>query len=117
MTDRIFRVTVRGAFDGLTEEQRATLLAEAGQHDVLHAAFTAEGHLSYDLAARPFFTFRFLESGQAEEDIVAATARAQAAAEAWLAEHGYGHKNLRAQAEDLSQAALAKRQRRALAAG
>ncbi|MGC0419518.1 DUF6204 family protein [Embleya sp. AB8] len=117
MSERTFRVMVRGAFDGLTEEQRAELLARAAEHDVLRAEFTAEGHLTYDLAARPFFTFRFLDAGEAEEDIVPATARALAAAESWLTEHGYGYKNLKTQAEDLSQAALSKRQRKARAAG
>ncbi|MET7303994.1 DUF6204 family protein, partial [Embleya sp. NPDC005575] len=70
MSERTFRITVRGAFDGLRDEQRAALVAEAAEHDVLQAAFTAEGHLTYDVAARPFFTFRFLDSGEAEEDIV-----------------------------------------------
>ncbi|MER5637805.1 DUF6204 family protein [Kitasatospora sp. NPDC002227] len=115
MTDRTFRVTVRGTFDGLTPEQTAELLAEAAEHDMLHASFTREGHLSYDLAARPFFTFRYLESGEAEEDIAPASLRAQTAAELWLTDRGYGYKNLRVQAEDLSQAALGKRQRRARA--
>ncbi|MET7305402.1 DUF6204 family protein [Embleya sp. NPDC005575] len=46
-----------------------------------------------------------------------APARAVAGTEAWLTERGYGYKNLKAQAEDLSQAALSKRQRRARAAG
>jgi len=115
MTTRAFRITIRGAFGELSAEQRAELLSNAAQHDVLHAAFTPEGHLSYDLAARPFFTFRFLEAGEADEDILKATARAEAAAQAWLAERGYRYKNLKSQAEDLSQAPLGKRQRRAAA--
>jgi hypothetical protein len=117
MSDRTFRITVRGVFDALSEEQRAELLARASEHDVLGAAFAPEGHLSYDLAMRPAFTFRFLDSGEAAEDILAATARAEAAAATWLAERGYGYKSLRPQAEDLSQAPLGKRQRRARAAG
>jgi hypothetical protein len=112
MSERTFRVTVRGAFDGLGDAQRAELLAEAAQHDVLFASFTREGHLSYDLAARADFTFRFLESGEAEQDIVPAAARAEAAAVAWLEGRGYGYKNLRSQAEDMSLAALGKRQKR-----
>ncbi|MFJ6138572.1 DUF6204 family protein [Kitasatospora sp. NPDC092286] len=114
-TTRTFRITVRGAFDGLDAEQRAELLARASEHDVLHAAYTTEGHLSYDIAARPAFTFRFQDSGEAEEDILEATERAEAAAKAWLDERGYAFKNLRSQAEDLSQAPLGKRQRRAAA--
>ncbi|MEU6365506.1 DUF6204 family protein [Streptomyces sp. NPDC046931] len=115
MTKRTFRVIVRGVFDGLGEGQRAELLARAAEHDVLRAAFTPEGHLSYDLAARSAFTFRFLDSGEAEEDILAATERAEEAARAWLTERGYGYKNLRSTAEDLSQAPLGKRRRRAIA--
>ncbi|MEU9283346.1 DUF6204 family protein [Streptomyces sp. NPDC048275] len=116
MSSRTFRIMVRGVFDGLSTEQRAELVNRAPAHDILRAAFTPEGHLSYDLAARTAFTFRFLDSGEAEEDILEATERAEAAAEAWLTERGYGYKNLRSQAEDLSQAPLGKRQRRAAAA-
>lgn len=115
MSNRTFRITVRGVFDGLSTDQRAELLARAAEHDVLRAAFTSEGHLSYDLAARSAFTFRFLDSGEEEEDILEATERAEEAARTWLAERGYGCKNLRSSAEDLSRAALGKRQRRAAA--
>ncbi|MFG2590006.1 DUF6204 family protein [Streptomyces sp. NPDC048438] len=115
MSTRTFRITVRGVFDGLSPAQRAELLSRAAEHDVLRAAFTPEGHLSYDLAARSAFTFRFQDSGDEEEDILEATERAENAARAWLAERGYGHKNLRSSAEDLSQAPLGKRQRRAAA--
>ncbi|SED87237.1 hypothetical protein SAMN05216532_6054 [Streptomyces sp. 2231.1] len=113
MSTRTFRVTVRGVFDGLTEAQRASLLADAARHDVLKAAFTAEGHLTYDIAARPAFTFRFSDTGEEEEDILEATERAEEAVRTWLTDRGYGFKNLRSTAEDLSQAPLSKRQRRA----
>ncbi|MER0244060.1 DUF6204 family protein [Streptomyces sp. HSW2009] len=115
MSTRTFRIMVRGVFHELSAEQRAELLAHAAEHDVLRAAFTPEGHLSYDLAARSAFTFRFLDSGEEEEDILLATERAEEAARAWLVERGYGYKNLRSQAEDRSQAPLGKRQRRAAA--
>ena len=117
MSERTFRVMVRGSFDALTDDQRAALLAEAAEHDVLNAAFTAEGRLTYDLAMRPFFTFRYLEHGEREEDIVAAGERAQAKAEQWLVEHGYGYKRLKVSAEDMALMPLAKRQRKAQAAG
>ncbi|MFF4423064.1 DUF6204 family protein [Streptomyces sp. NPDC001549] len=109
---RTFRITVRGSFDGLTDDQTAELLAAAPEHDMLRAEFTAEGHLSYDLAARPFFTFRFVDTGEAEEDILDATARAELAAESRLAERGYGFRQLRSRAQDMSPAPLGKRQRR-----
>ncbi|MET8803264.1 DUF6204 family protein [Streptomyces sp. NPDC004546] len=113
MSTRTFRITVRGAFDGLTDTQRAALLAEAAEHDVLRAAFTPEGNLTYDIAARPAFVFRFSDTGEEEEDVLEATERAEEAAKAWLTERGYGFKNLRSTAEDLSQAPMGKRQRRA----
>ncbi|MER6028085.1 DUF6204 family protein [Streptomyces sp. NPDC001851] len=113
MSTRTFRITVRGVFDGLTAAQRAALLADAAEHDVLRAAFTPEGSLTYDIAARPAFVFRFSDTGEEEEDILEATERAEEAAKAWLTERGYGFKNLRSTAEDLSQAPMGKRQRRA----
>lgn len=117
MSSRTFRITVRGAFDDLTPEQRAGLLARAAEHDVLFAAFTPEGHLSYDVAARPFFTFRFQDGGEADEDLPKAQERALGTARAWLTERGLPFKNLTAQSEDLSQAPLGKRQRREAARG
>ena len=112
MTTRAFRITVRGVFAALSEQQRTALLADAAQHDILTASYTAEGHLSYDIASRPAFTFRFLETGEEEQDLAPAAERAEAAARAWLDERGYGYKELRSQAEDLSQAPMGKRQRR-----
>ena len=112
MSTRTFRITVRGSFTGLSAEQRAELLAEAAEHDILQAAFTPEGHLSYDIAARPAFTFRFLDGGEDEEELLLAAERAQEAAQTWLDQRGYGYKDLKAQAEDLSQAPLGKRQKR-----
>lgn len=108
---------VRGSFTALTPEQRAELLAEAADHDIFDAAFTAEGHLTYDIAARPAFTFRFQDEGVEEADILVATERAEAAARAWLDGRGYGYKDLKSQAEDLSQAPLSKRQKRDAARG
>jgi hypothetical protein len=112
MATRTFRITVRGVFTGLDDVQRAELLAEAAEHDILQAAFTPEGHLSYDIAARPAFTFRFQDSGDEREDIVLAAERAEQAARTWLDARGYGYKDLKSHAEDLSQAPLGKRQKR-----
>ncbi|MEV6583375.1 DUF6204 family protein [Streptomyces sp. NPDC051582] len=117
MSTRTFRITVRGSFDGLSAEQRAELLAAAPEHDMMRSAYTTEGHLSYDIAVGPFFTFRFLDSGEAEEDILDATARAELAAESRLTERGYGFKRLTSRAQDLSLAPLSKRQRQAAARG
>jgi hypothetical protein len=113
VTTRDFRIKVRGVFEHLSDEQRSELLAAAPDHDLFGAEFTREGHLSYDLAARPFFTFRFADSGETDEDLTAATARSEAAARGWLEERGLGFRLIQTQAEDLSQAPLSKRQRRA----
>ncbi|MDT3441668.1 MULTISPECIES: DUF6204 family protein [unclassified Pseudofrankia] len=119
MSGRTFRVTVRGMFDSLSEAQRAELLAKAADHDLFLAAFTPEGNLTYDLDARPFFAFRYLDArpaGEADDDpagtLTAAVTRAEAAASAWLDERGYGYRNLRSSAEDLAQMPLGSRARR-----
>src|SRR5690349_20679202 len=112
MSERTIRVTVRGSFDALTDAQRADLLAHAAEHDVAFAAYTAEGSLTYDIAARPFFTFRVAETVESEQDIPAAVARAEAAAAAHLSGRGLGFKNLSSQAADMSQVPLGKRGRK-----
>jgi hypothetical protein len=112
VTTRSFRIVVRGAFRGLSQEQRAGLLAEADAHDILGAAFTPDGHLTYDLAFRPAFTFRFLDGGEREADLPPAVERAEAAARTWLDERGYQYTELKSRGEDQSEAPLGKRQRR-----
>lgn len=112
MSSRTIRVTVRGSFAGLTDDQRATLLAEADQHDVMNAAFTTDGTITYDVATRPFFTFRYQGQAAEEKDIPAVTARARAAAEQWLTSRGYGFGELTAQTVDMSEIPLGKRGRR-----
>jgi hypothetical protein len=117
LSTHTFRITVRGFFDALTQAQRSELLAEADQHDILRTAHTPTGHLSYDLSAREAFAFRFLDTGEEEDDVTAATRRAETAAANWLDDRGYGFKNLRSQAVDLATAPLSKRQRQAAVRG
>jgi len=112
MSTRTVRVTVRGSFDQLSDDQRAELLAEAAEHDFRYTEYTPQGHLSYDLAARPFFTFRFAGEAASEAEVPAVTARAEAAAAAWLTSRGLGYKHLTSQTVDLSQVPLGKRGRR-----
>jgi hypothetical protein len=112
MTTRAIRVTVRGVFDALTDQQRAGLLAAAAEHDISYAEYTPEGHLSYDIAARPSFTFRFLASAEDEAGVPDAAARAELTAEEWLTTHGYGYKRLTSTVVDLSQAPAGARQRK-----
>ncbi|MFI7545457.1 DUF6204 family protein [Actinoplanes sp. NPDC049599] len=112
MSTRPIRITVRGAFAGLTAEQRADLLSRAAEHDIATAAYTPEGSLTYDVATRPFFTFRFADTVAGEQDIPAAVTRAQATAAARLTGRGLGFKNLTSHAVDMSQVPLGKRGRR-----
>ncbi|HEX5200795.1 MAG TPA: DUF6204 family protein [Actinoplanes sp.] len=109
---RTIRVTVRGAFDGLSAQQMAELVAARAEHDFMNTQYTAEGYLAYDLPARPFFTFRFVAQAGEPGEIPAITAGAEAKAAAWMAERGYPVKNLTSQAVDLSEAPLGKRGRR-----
>jgi hypothetical protein len=112
MTSRTVRVTVRGSFDQLTDAQRADLSAVAAEHDFLFTRYTAEGHLAYDLAARPFFTFRFAVEAADDAQAAAAAGKAQALAGDWLAAHGYGFTNLSARSVDPAEVPLGKRGRR-----
>src|SRR3954451_17767532 len=108
MSPRTLRITVRGSFRDLTDDQRAELRGRAADHDLLRASFTAERHLAYDVDALPFFTYRFLYEGETEEDV----ARAEAAARAEFDQRGLGYQLRSTQVQDLSQAPLSKRQRR-----
>jgi hypothetical protein len=114
MSTRTVRVTVRGAFAGLSAEQRAALQAAQAEHDFLRTEYTPEGSLTYDdVAVRPFFTFRFLRTAEDERDVPDTAAQAELDAAAWLEQHGYGYKNLTSHAVDMSQVPLGARQRRA----
>ena len=112
MSSRTIRVTVRGSFDQLTEAQRAELLAGADAHDFRFTEYTADGHLTYDVAARPFFAFRFAATVDEQSQVPAVTARSEEAARAWLTGHGYAFKNLSSQTVDLSEVPLGKRGRK-----
>lgn len=108
---RTIRVTVRGSFDNLTAEQR-TELAASGGDDLLKVEYTEQGHVTYDIAARPFFTFRFAEQVEDEKDIPNAAISAEMKAVAWLEERGYGYKKITSQTVDMSEVPLGKRGKR-----
>jgi hypothetical protein len=113
---RTIRVTVRGSFDDLTAEQKAELAANGGD-DLLTVQYTEQGHVTYDIAARPFFTFRFAEQVTDQAEIPKVTARAEAKTVAWLTERGYGHKKITSQTVDLSEVPLGKRGKKEAAKG
>ncbi|WP_433797054.1 DUF6204 family protein [Actinoplanes sp. CA-252034] len=108
-TSRTIRVTVRGAFDNLSDAQKAQLMAAGGDHaDILAVQYTEDGHLTYDLAARPFFTFRFGEQVDDEREVAKVTARCEAKAAAWMTARGYGFKRITSQTVDLSEVPMGK---------
>lgn len=112
MSDRTIRVTVRGSFAGLTDAQRAELRARQADHDFLTTVYTPEGHLAYDIAARPFFTFRWAIDVADEKDIPTAATKAELDTMAWLDARGYGYKDLKVQAVDMSEVPLGARGRK-----
>ena len=58
MSLHVFRVIVRGRFDGLDDDQRAALRAAAGEHDMMSGQlFTIGGTLTYDRRL-DFFSYR-----------------------------------------------------------
>ena len=102
VTVRIFRVSVRGRFDGLDDADRARLLADQPAHDVVSSgAFTEAGTLTYERAV-DFFTFRIQLRGRgddAEQDVLdEATARAEHA----ITSLGAGHRDVKAKATDMA---------------
>ncbi|RBY92778.1 DUF6204 family protein [Blastococcus sp. TF02A-30] len=54
MSTRTYRVTVRGVFDGLDDDQRAALRARSAEHDLITSGFSEQGALAYDAALRAF---------------------------------------------------------------
>src|SRR6185312_15573157 len=95
VSERTYRVIVRGVFDGLDDAQRTRLRAEAAAHDLLVSSFTEEGTLSYDerLAAFSHRVLVRVEAGSGEEGD--AHAAGELAAITYLDAAGLGYRNLR----------------------
>ena len=101
VSERTYRVIVRGFFTDLAEAQQAALLADVDQHDILSASFTDEGTLIYDRALRNF-TVRCVvrqtsEARPGVDDENAVQAGIDRA-DAILAQQGLAHGPLRATA-------------------
>jgi hypothetical protein len=98
---RIFRATVRGQFDGLGEEQAATLRDRAEEHDLLAGTFTRECFFAYS-PALTWFNLRYEvrhPDEATDEDVEAATLEL---ATTRLAELDVGHKHLRVELLDMA---------------
>jgi len=101
---QIFRVTVRGRFAALDDEQRARLTERLPAHSGLPGFGEPGGQLSYD-ERLDFFTLRIevRERSEAGEDRTeAAFEAATARCEEVLADLGVAHRGLKAVGSDLS---------------
>ncbi|MFD5708879.1 DUF6204 family protein [Streptomyces pharetrae] len=96
-----YRVIVRGTWDGLTDEARARLLAEAGEHGLTSMRFTEEGSLSYEPAPLKHFSMRFVVVSDAADGEEMAAAIAEDRAESVLKRLGCGFTGLRSTVTDL----------------
>ncbi|GHF45126.1 DUF6204 family protein [Streptomyces griseosporeus] len=96
-----YRVIVRGTWDGLTDEAREKLLAEAAEHGLTSMRFTEEGSLSYEPRPLKHFSLRYEVVSDAADGEEMAGALAEDRAERTLRELGYGFRDLRSTVTDL----------------
>ncbi|MFG2126307.1 DUF6204 family protein [Streptomyces sp. NPDC048751] len=96
-----YRVIVRGTWDGLTEQARARLLAEAGDHGLTSMRFTEEGSLSYEPSPLKHFSMRYVVVSDASDGEEMAAAIAEDRAETTLRGLGYGFGELKSTVTDL----------------
>ncbi|MEU3984348.1 DUF6204 family protein [Streptomyces sp. NPDC026672] len=96
-----YRVIVRGTWDGLTDEGRARLLAEAPEHGLASMRFTEEGSLSYEPSPLKHFSMRFVVVSDAADGDEMAAALAEERAETLLRDLGHGFTGLRSTVTDL----------------
>ncbi|MEU6357150.1 DUF6204 family protein [Streptomyces sp. NPDC047072] len=96
-----YRVIVRGTWDGLTEEARERLLAEASEHGMTSMRFTEEGSLSYEPSPLKHFSMRYVVVSDAADGDEMAGALAEDRAETALKGLGYGFRDLKSTVTDL----------------
>ncbi|MFV0258253.1 MAG: DUF6204 family protein [Acidimicrobiales bacterium] len=99
---RIYRIVVRGQFDGLDADTKQALRAARPEHDYLNATFTRDGMFVYDerLVA---FNLRYetrVTDDDVDDDAVGEQALARAAE--WLERSGYPHKRLTVTVTDMA---------------
>ncbi|MER7516663.1 DUF6204 family protein [Streptomyces sp. NPDC126499] len=95
-----YRVIVRGTFDGLSEESRSRLLAEADEHGLSAMQFTEEGSLAYDRTLK-HFSYRLVVVSDAADGEEMAAALAEDRVERALKELGHGHGGLKSTVTDM----------------
>ena len=92
--ERVFRVTVRGRFDALTDEARRYLAGAQAEHDIFVSAYTPEGTFTYDSRIL-FFNLRYELRSAAANASTQVSAAAIQEAELFLRTMKFGHKNVR----------------------
>lgn len=98
----IFRVTVRGWFDELTDEQRSSLRAVAADHDVVTmGAFTEAGTLTYERGLHTF-TLRVQLRSVADDPEATVLVEAERIARGELEALGVAGRDLQATAVDMA---------------
>ncbi|KXK59092.1 hypothetical protein AWW66_26165 [Micromonospora rosaria] len=110
MAARTYQVIVRGTFAPLDDDQRASLLAKADDHDVFRAKFTEEGTITYERSLLAF-TFRCLVPATVEEKEAAVIGRAEALAAAAVRGLGADYRNLDSVSTDLDSIKIRRRGR------
>lgn len=98
-TETVYRVTVRGRFDGLDDATRAYLAREQSEHDIFKSAYTAEGTFTYDERIL-FFNLRYEVRTADGADEAEAIGRHEA--ESFLRTLGYGYTGLKVTTVDTS---------------
>ncbi|MFJ4206344.1 DUF6204 family protein [Streptomyces sviceus] len=96
-----YRVIVRGTWEGLTDDARARLLAEAADHGMASMRFSEEGSLSYEPAPLKHFSMRYVVVSDAADGEEMAAAIAEDRAQTALRELGYGFGDLKSTVTDL----------------
>ncbi|MFJ1913334.1 DUF6204 family protein [Streptomyces sp. NPDC088147] len=99
-TQHTYRVIVRGTWDGLTDDDRARLLADVDRHGLAQMRFTPEGSLTYDTTLK-HFSYRFVVVSDAADGEEMAGALAEDRAETALKALGCGHRELRSTVTDM----------------
>ncbi|MEU8618462.1 DUF6204 family protein [Streptomyces sp. NPDC048623] len=95
-----YRVIVRGTFEGLSEESRTRLLAEAEDHGLSAMQFTEEGSLAYDRTLK-HFSYRLVVVSDAADGEEMAGAIAEDRVERALRSLGHGFAGLKSKVTDM----------------
>jgi hypothetical protein len=109
MAQRTYRVVTRGRFSGLDEATRSRLRDQAAEHDLLTAAFTDEGTLTYDLRLDAFQHRVVVRVDEAPDEEAVALTAGELAAGQHLDEAGLGHRDLRVTATCLDDVKVRRR--------